>query len=84
MTVAPTSLTNLSTACTWIEREFELEAVRRLKETSVSDLSIGGAGIAAEAFRHGLVDECAAAVPGPRRRQQAGPASRRTTRGRAA
>ena len=32
--------------------------VRRLKETSGSDLSIGGAGIAAEAFRHGLVDEC--------------------------
>jgi dihydrofolate reductase len=36
----------------------EPEAVRRLKETSGSDLSIGGAGIAAEAFRHGLVDEC--------------------------
>ena len=32
--------------------------VRLLKETSGWDLSIGGAGIAAEAFRHGLVDEC--------------------------
>ena len=39
-------------------RQFEPEAVRALKETSGPDLSIGGAGIAAEAFRHGLVDEC--------------------------
>jgi len=52
------SLTEVSTARTRIERQFEPEAVRRLKETSGSDLSIGGAGIAAEAFQHGLVDEC--------------------------
>ena len=32
--------------------------VRQLKETSASDLSIGGADLAAEAFRHGLIDEC--------------------------
>lgn len=32
--------------------------MRRLKQDSDSDLSIGGAGIAAEAFRHGLIDEC--------------------------
>jgi len=32
--------------------------VQRLKETSDSDLSIGGAALGAEAFRHGLVDEC--------------------------
>ena len=32
--------------------------MRRLKETSGRDFGIGGAGIAAEAFRHGLVDEC--------------------------
>ena len=56
--VYSTSLTDVSTARTRIERQFEPEAVRRLKETSGSDLSIGGAGIAAEAFRHGLVDEC--------------------------
>ena len=56
--VYSTSLTEVSTARTRIERQFEPEAVRRLKETSGSDLSIGGAGIAAEAFRHGLVDEC--------------------------
>ena len=56
--VYSTSLADVSTARTRIERQFEPEAVRVLKETSGSDLSIGGAGIAAEAFRHGLVDEC--------------------------
>ena len=56
--VYSSSLDDVSTARTTIERTFEPEAVRRLKETSRSDLSIGGAGIAAEAFRHDLVDEC--------------------------
>ncbi len=56
--VYSSSLTDVSTARTTIERAFDPEAVRRLKETSGFDLSIGGAGIAAEAFRHGLVDEC--------------------------
>ncbi|MEO3937294.1 dihydrofolate reductase family protein [Dermatophilaceae bacterium Soc4.6] len=56
--VYSSTLTEVSTARTRIERQLEPEAVRRLKETSDSDLSIGGASIAAEAFRHGLVDEC--------------------------
>ncbi|EYR65067.1 deaminase/reductase [Actinotalea ferrariae CF5-4] len=56
--VYSSTLPEVTTARTRIERRFEPEAVRRLKETSASDLSIGGAGIAAEAFRHGLVDEC--------------------------
>jgi dihydrofolate reductase len=56
--VYSTTLPEASTARTRIERQFEPDAVRRLKETSDADLSIGGAGIAAEAFRHGLVDEC--------------------------
>lgn len=56
--VYSTTLTDVSTARTRIERQFEPEAVRRLKETAKSDLSIGGAEIAAEAFRHCLVDEC--------------------------
>lgn len=56
--VYSSSLTDVSTARTTIERTFDPEVVRQLKETSGSDLSIGGAGIAAEAFRHGLVDEC--------------------------
>lgn len=56
--VYSSSLAEVSTARTRIEREFDPEAVRRLKDASRADLSIGGATIAAEAFRHGLVDEC--------------------------
>ncbi|WP_182111731.1 dihydrofolate reductase family protein [Actinotalea sp. JY-7876] len=56
--VYSSSLADVSTARTTIERTFDPEAVRRLKEEAATDLSIGGAGIAAEAFRHGLVDEC--------------------------
>jgi dihydrofolate reductase len=56
--VYSSSLTEVFTARTRIERAFDPEAVRRLKETSAADLSIGGATIAREAFRHGLVDEC--------------------------
>lgn len=56
--VYSSSLTEVSTARTTIERRFDPDAVQRLKETSDSDVSIGGAGIAMEAFRHGLVDEC--------------------------
>jgi dihydrofolate reductase len=56
--VYSTSLEAVSTARTRVERKFEPEAVRQLKETSSTDLSIGGAAIGAEAFRHGLVDEC--------------------------
>lgn len=55
--VYSTSLTEVSTPRTTLERTFDPEAVRRLKESSDADLSIGGATIAAEAFRHGLVDE---------------------------
>ena len=39
-----------ATARTTIQRTFEPAAVRQIQETSDSDLSIGGAGIAAEAF----------------------------------
>ncbi|MBK8447083.1 MAG: dihydrofolate reductase family protein [Micropruina sp.] len=56
--VYSTSLADVSTPRTRIERRFEPESVRQLKQTSGRDLSIGGAQIAAEAFRHGLVDEC--------------------------
>ncbi len=55
--VYSSSLADVSTARTRIE-QFEPEAVGRLKETAGSDVSIGGATIAAEAFRYGLVDEC--------------------------
>ena len=56
--VYSTTLEGVSTAKTRIDRQFEPDAVRRLKEASSSDLSIGGAAIGAEAFRHGRVDEC--------------------------
>jgi dihydrofolate reductase len=56
--VYSTTLETVPTARTRIERHFEPDAVRRLKEASSANLSIGGATIGAEAFRHGLVDEC--------------------------
>lgn len=37
---------------------FDPEAVRRMKARAERDLSVGGAGLAAHAFRAGLVDEC--------------------------
>jgi dihydrofolate reductase len=47
-----------STARTRIERDFDPEAVRRMKASAQRDISIGGAELAAVAFRAGLVDEC--------------------------
>ena len=46
-----------STARTRIEREFDREAVRRLKESAGRDLSVGGPNLAAQALEAGLVDE---------------------------
>ena len=56
--VYSTTLDSVSSARTRIERNFDLDAVRRLKESSTRDLSIGGAGLAGQALRGGLVDEC--------------------------
>lgn len=56
--VYSSTLEGATTARTRIERKFEPEAVQQLKEASSLDVSIGGATIAAEAFRHGLVDVC--------------------------
>jgi len=56
--VYSSTLDGVSTARTRIERQFEPAAVRQLKEMSSSDLSIGGAALAAQAFQHGLIDEC--------------------------
>src|SRR5574338_63658 len=47
-----------STRKTKIERAFVPEAIRRLKESVRQDIHIGGAELAAEAFRAGLIDEC--------------------------
>jgi dihydrofolate reductase len=47
-----------STRKTKIERNFDPEAIRRLKESLHQDIHIGGAELAAQAFRAGLLDEC--------------------------
>ena len=44
-------------ARTRIEREFDPDAVRRLKADAGRDMSINGPGLAAHALRAGLVDE---------------------------
>jgi dihydrofolate reductase len=51
------SLASVSSARTRIERDFDPEAVRQLKETASADVSIGGADFAGQAIRAGLVDE---------------------------
>ena len=51
------TLTSASGPRTRIERDFDPDLVRRLKSTAGSDLTIGGAELAAQAIRAGLVDE---------------------------
>jgi dihydrofolate reductase len=52
------SLGAVSSDRTRIERDFDPEAVRRLKASSERDVTVGGPELAAHAFRAGLVDEC--------------------------
>jgi dihydrofolate reductase len=47
-----------TSARTRIERQFDPDAVRRWKDASASDLSVGGAELAGHAIRAGVVDEC--------------------------
>jgi dihydrofolate reductase len=56
--VYSTTLAAVSTAHTRLERAFDAAAVRELKATAGSDLMIGGANLATQAFQAGLVDEC--------------------------
>jgi len=56
--VYSTTLAAASTAGTRLERRFDPAAVRELKATAGRDLTVGGADLAAQAFRAGLVDEC--------------------------
>ena len=56
--VYSTSLDRVSSARTRLERRFDPEAVREMKAASDHDISVGGARLAAEAIRMGLVDEC--------------------------
>ena len=52
------TLEAVSTRKTQIEQNFDPEAIRRLKESVEQDIHIGGAELAAQAFRAGLIDEC--------------------------
>jgi dihydrofolate reductase len=51
------TLQTLASARTRIERDFDPAAIRRLKESSARDITIGGAELAGEAIVAGLVDE---------------------------
>jgi dihydrofolate reductase len=55
--VYSTALTEVLSGRTRIERSFDPEAVRRLKEESDRDLTVDGPTLAAQAIRAGLVDE---------------------------
>ncbi|MBN1372801.1 MAG: dihydrofolate reductase family protein [Anaerolineaceae bacterium] len=52
------TLQTVVTRKTRIERNFDAEAIRRLKATAERDLAIGGSELAAQAFRSELIDEC--------------------------
>jgi dihydrofolate reductase len=51
------TLESVSSARTRLERELDLEAVRRLKEEATQDLAIAGPRLAGQAIEAGLVDE---------------------------
>ena len=51
------TLSEVSSANTRIEREFDIDAVRQLKATADRDIGVGGPDLAAQAIEAGLVDE---------------------------
>jgi dihydrofolate reductase len=52
------TLEAVSTRKTQLERNFNPETIRQLKEAVEHDILIGGPELAAHAFRAGLIDEC--------------------------
>jgi dihydrofolate reductase len=52
------TLTSATTRNTRVERDFDLEAVRKLKRESKHDINIGGAELAGLALEADLLDEC--------------------------
>lgn len=56
--VYSTTLDAVSTTNTRLERRFDADSVREMKASAASDLTVGGATLAAHAFNAGLVDEC--------------------------
>ena len=55
--VYSTTLADVSTRRTRLEREFDADAVREMKADAARDIGVGGAGLAAAALRAGVVDE---------------------------
>ena len=51
------TLETVSSAKTRIERDFDPEAIRRMKATAGRDITVGGPDLAAQALEAGLVDE---------------------------
>ena len=51
------TLPEVTSSKTRIERAFEPDAVRRMKEAAERDITVGGPSLAAQAIRAGLVDE---------------------------
>ena len=56
--VYSTSLAAVPTARTRLEHRFDPASVRDMKASAPRDLTVGGAHLAAQAFKAGLVDEC--------------------------
>ena len=56
--VYSTTLAAVPTARTRLEARFDPASVRDVKASATSDVSIGGAHLAAQAFEAGLIDEC--------------------------
>jgi dihydrofolate reductase len=48
----------VSTGRTRVEHDFDPGSVREMKASANRDLTVGGAKLAAQAFKAGLVDEC--------------------------
>lgn len=57
-TVYSTTLNAVATASSRLEPRFDPDEVRAMKSGAERDLMVGGANLAAQAFRAGLVDEC--------------------------
>jgi dihydrofolate reductase len=56
--VYSTTLQDVWTAKTRLERDFDPEAIRGLKASAGRDLTVAGANLAAQAFKARLVEEC--------------------------
>jgi riboflavin biosynthesis pyrimidine reductase len=51
------TLDAVSTTMTQLKRDFDADAVRRMKADAARDITVGGPGLAGAAIRAGLVDE---------------------------